>query len=122
MLKRLTNFKIMAGSLCVVLAGAFSAQAQEAPDSEEERLAKRLANPIAALISVPFQFNYDSDIGPADDGERATLNIQPVVPITLNEDWNVISRTIVPVTWQDDIFPDAGSQVGIGDILQSFFF
>ncbi len=75
---RLGRFKILAGSLCVVLAGAFSAQAQEAPVSEEERLATRLANPIAALISVPFQFNYDSDISPADDGERATLNIQPV--------------------------------------------
>ncbi len=81
-----------------------------------------LANPIAALISVPFQFNYDSDIGPADDGERATLNIQPVIPITLNEDWNVISRTIVPITWQDDIFPGAGDQFGVGDVLQSFFF
>jgi hypothetical protein len=63
MLTRLTRFRILAGSLCVVFAGAFSAQAQEAPDSEEERLAKRLANPIAALISVPFQFNYDSDFG-----------------------------------------------------------
>ena len=121
MLTRLTRFKILVSSLCVVFAGAFSAQAQEAPDSEEERLAKRLANPVAALISVPFQFNYDSDIGPADDGERVTLNIQPVIPITLNEDWNVISRTIVPIMWQDDIFPDAGRQFGIGDILQSLF-
>ena len=90
MVTRLTRFKILASSLCVVFAGAFSAQAQEAPDSEEERLAKQLANPIAVLISVPFQFNYDSDIGPADDGERVTLNIQPVIPTTLNENWNVI--------------------------------
>ncbi len=118
----LNRFKILASSLCVVFAGAFSAQAQEAPDSEEERLAKRLANPIAALISVPFQFNYDSDIGPADDGERATLNIQPVIPFALNNDWNVISRTIIPVIWQDNIFPGAGDQFGIGDVLQSFFF
>ncbi len=122
MLTRLTGFKVLVGSLCLVFAGAFSAQAQDAPDSEEERLAKRLANPIAALISVPFQFNYDSDIGPADDGERATVNIQPVIPVTLNEDWNIISRTIVPIIWQDDILPDAGSQFGIGDVLQSFFF
>ena len=122
MLTRLTRFKILASSLCVVFAGAFSAQAQEAPDSEEERLAKQLANPVAALISVPFQFNYDSDIGSADDGERATLNVQPVNPITLNNGWTIISRTIVPIIWQDDIFPEAGDQFGIGDVLQSFFF
>ena len=119
---RLNRFNILVSGLCVVFAGAVSARAQEAPDSEEERLAKRLSNPVAALISVPFQFNYDSDIGPADDGERVTLNIQPVIPITLNNDWNVISRTIVPVIWQDDIFPGAGDQFGIGDVLQSFFF
>ncbi len=59
MLTRLTRFKVLVSSLCLVFAGAFSAQAQEAPDSEEERLAKRLANPVAALISMPFQFNYD---------------------------------------------------------------
>ncbi len=59
MLTLLNRFKILASSLCVVFAGAFSAQAQKAPDSEEERLAKRLANPVAALISMPFQFNYD---------------------------------------------------------------
>ncbi len=114
---RLTRFNILVGGLCFVFAGAVSARAQEAPDSEEERLAKRLSNHIAALISVPFQLNYDSDIGPADDGERVTLNIQPVIPITLNNDWNIISRTIVPVIWQDDIFPGAGDQFGIGDVL-----
>ncbi len=43
-------------------------------------------------------------------------------PIALNQDWNVISRTIVPIIWQDDILPGAGSQFGIGDVLQSFFF
>ena len=85
-------------------------------------LAKQLANPIAALISVPFQLNYDSDIGPADDGDRWTLNIQPVIPISIGEDWNLISRTILPVVSQDDIYDDAGSQTGIGDIVQSLFF
>lgn len=85
-------------------------------------LAKQLANPVAALISVPFQLNYDMDIGPADDGDRWILNIQPVIPISIGQDWNLISRTILPFVSQDDIYPGAGSQTGIGDIVQSLFF
>lgn len=83
-------------------------------------LAKKLSNPIASLISVPFQFNYDHGYGPLD-GDKTTLNIQPVIPISLNEDWNLISRTILPVTWQDDIAGPSGTQFGLGDIVQSFF-
>ena len=87
-----------------------------------EKLAKRLANPVAAMISVSFQLNHDQDIGSARSGKRWTLNIQPVIPIDLNADWNLISRTVLPVTWQDEIFPGAGSQSGLGDTLQSVFF
>jgi len=89
---------------------------------DQAELAKKLSNPVAALISVPFQLNYDQDIGPSEDGEKWTLNIQPVVPIELNEDWNVISRTILPVVYQDDIAPGAGSQFGLSDTVQSLFF
>lgn len=85
-------------------------------------LAKKLSNPVASLISVPFQLNVDHDVGPVDDGDRWTLNVQPVIPFELNRDWNIISRTILPVVWQDDIFPGAGSQFGIGDVVQSVFF
>ncbi|MCD2185068.1 transporter [Rhizobium sp. GN54] len=84
-------------------------------------LAKKLSNPVASMISVPFQFNYDRGFGP-EDGNRETLNIQPVVPISLNDDWNLISRTIMPVIWQDDIAGPSGHQFGLGDITQSLFF
>jgi hypothetical protein len=83
-------------------------------------LAKKLANPIAALISVPFQYNYDSGIGSAN-GHKSTLNIQPVIPIELNQDWNVISRTILPLTSQDNVAGRSGSQSGTGDTVQSLF-
>ena len=75
-----------------------------AEDSQAE-LTKKLSNPIASLISVPMQLNLDQDIGANDQGERYVLNIQPVIPISLNENWNVISRTILPFIDQDDIVP-----------------
>jgi hypothetical protein len=85
-------------------------------------MAKKMANPIAAVISLPFQANWDSDVGTNRDGKRMTLNIQPVVPISLNEDWNLISRTIVPIVKQELPGVGDGRQSGIGDVVQNFFF
>lgn len=89
--------------------------------ADNSELAKKLANPVAALISVPLQLNYDENIGSSDQGEKWVLNIQPVIPVELNDEYNVISRTILPVVWQKDIFPGSGSQNGISDTVQSFF-
>jgi hypothetical protein len=66
--------------------------------------------------------NYDRDIGPWDDVWRLQTNIQPVIPFQLNQDWNAISRTTMPVIYQDDIFQGEGSQFGLGDINLSLFF
>ena len=93
----------------------------QAPVEDPQALAKKLANPISSLISVPFQNNFDFGMGPSKDGVRYTLNFQPVIPFALNEDWNVISRTIVPVIAQDDVV-GTSSQFGLGDTVQSFFF
>ena len=88
----------------------------------EEDLAKKLANPVASLIRVPIQAIYDENIGPNEEGSVCRINFQPVIPFTLNDDWNLISRTILPVINQNDIPIRGLGESGIGDIVQSLFF
>jgi hypothetical protein len=92
------------------------AQAQDAAD-----LAQELANPLAAIISIPFQLNYDDNLGATNEGSRTTLNLQPVIPFALDNGANIITRTIIPYIWQEDVIPGT-SQHGFGDILASAWY
>jgi hypothetical protein len=105
----------------VVFAAALPALAQ---DNSTEALAKAAQNPVAAMISLPFQlnstFNYGIDALQKRDTQYV-LNIQPVVPITLNENWNLISRTIVPVVSQPLPISDSSPIGGIANIQEAMF-
>lgn len=108
------------GILAVLTAAlALSVCAQEVDQAAE--LAKKLANPVAAMISVPLQYNYDENYGPNDDGSVSKLNIQPVIPATLNEEWNLITRVILPLVDQEDIPVQGASESGLGDTVASLF-
>jgi hypothetical protein len=86
------------------------------------RAGKQLSNPIASLISVPVQMKFDVGAGAGDDRFAFATNVQPVIPVSLNEEWNVISRTITPIACRNYLPPPDGDTSGLGDITQSLFF
>lgn len=93
-----------------------------AQDEQAAELAKKLANPVASLISVPLQYNYDEYGGANDGGTASRLVVQPVIPFSLNEDWNLITRTLMPLVDQNDFPLDALNESGLSDTTSSFFF
>jgi hypothetical protein len=114
---------LLAASLAVVAAGARAEGAGEQPSTLE--LAKQTQNPLAKLISVPFQnnlnFGYGAKDAPKPSGTQYVLNIQPVIPITLGETGlNLITRPILPVIREPDLV-EGGDTWGLGDLqVQSY--
>lgn len=110
-----------AGGVLVFTALLWHLPANAAEDSAD--LARKALNPVAAMYSLPVQYNWDQNMGPSGRGMHSVTNVQPVLPFSLNEDWNLISRTILPIIDQHGLAEGGGAdQSGVGDITQSFFF
>src|SRR5262249_3727641 len=107
----------MLGVLCCA-----SATGQQSGTTEQggEGLPEQPSKPIAALVSVPFQFNWEQNVGPSEL-TRFILNVQPVMPFTVNEDVNLIVRLIAPLISQPPLVDGGSAAFGIGDITTSFF-
>jgi len=126
-------FAIAALAVSAYLSAACFAQetppdkAEEAPtaaaassESSDTELAKKTQNPVADLISVPLQNNFNFNVGQGNDMQYV-LNIQPVIPLSLTPEWNLITRTIIPVIDQPALGPQVGDECGVGDIQFSAF-
>ncbi len=92
--------------------------ASGADDTTE--LAKKLQNPIGDLYSVPFQNNTNFNVGP-NKGTQDILNIQPVIPIHITDDWNIITRTILPLVWNPSLQPAQSVPFGLAPTSFSAF-
>jgi hypothetical protein len=117
MLRSLIFTTIFSFTLAFVYAPSSVAQ-----DDTAAELAKKLSNPVASLISVPLQYNYDT-YGGANDGAAVNLlNIQPVIPFPLNTNWNLITRTIIPLLDRQNFAFEALNESGLGDIVATQYF
>jgi hypothetical protein len=103
-----------------LLAAALLSTAPVRAEMSAEELAKLAQNPVGNLISLPFQNNTNFNFGP-DKGTQNVLNIQPVIPISVTPDWNIITRTIVPVISMPSLGPGIDGTNGIGDTVFTAF-
>jgi len=113
--------------LLVLLFLMWCSRVMAQQESETEELAKKTQNPVADLISVPLQNNFNFGAGFNHNKMIYALNVQPVIPVNLNEEWNLITRIIMPIINQPSLFPTHGGALpsttgtGFGDFNPTFF-
>jgi len=112
-------------AVCLAMAFAFAAFAGEGPDPkgkerDTEALAKAAQNPVADMISIPFQDNIGLGYGPGNKDTQNVLNIQPVIPLHITENWNLITRTVLPIVTQPS-FSGGSSTTGLGNLSMTAF-
>ena len=115
----LSLLALTASSVCPGQEGKPSETQSGQESTYEGELAKQAQNPVADLISVPIQNNFNFNVGPHNQTQTA-INIQPVIPIHLSEDFNLITRTILPVVDQPDPASNT-SQFGLGNLNTTLF-
>jgi hypothetical protein len=87
--------------------------------SEAQELAEKSQNPVGNIISLPFEYNYDFDVGP-EEGDVQVLNLKPVYPMNFGK-YNLINRLVVPLSHQEERIPGEGSKNGLGNITYQAF-
>ena len=120
-----SRWRVVTAFLAISLALVAPAAADEAADGakkegDTEALARAAQNPVADMISIPFQDDIGFGYGPGNKGTQNVLNIQPVIPLHVTEDWNVITRTILPIVSQPSFTGGAGT-TGLGDLTVTAF-
>ncbi|HAB17011.1 MAG TPA: neuromedin U [Verrucomicrobiales bacterium] len=108
----------------LAVAGAMASQTlfaePESSASSTEALARQVQNPLAKLVKVPFQNNFNFGIGP-EEATQWILDVEPVIPVSLNDDWSLITRTVIPIIDQPSVAPGIPAAFGLGDLNPSFY-
>lgn len=116
-----TPLLILAIVVSTLSRGVLPASAQESSEQQTSAIAKQAQNPIANLISVPLENDFYPHTG-MDKEDSYVLEMKPVVPFKLSNDWNLITRTVIPVAQVPDLAPGVNGTSGLGDIQESLFF
>jgi hypothetical protein len=114
-------FWVLAVAISILCRGVVPACAQKSSEQETEKIAKQAQNPIANVISVPLENDFNPHTG-MDKEDSYILELKPVVPFKLSNDWNLITRTVIPVAQVPDLAPGVNGASGLGDVQTSFFF